>query len=152
MTDGSGEALIEAFAVSDMSHGVPLATTGRQSCGNAGAFFLDVGISSTHYIARFGGLDELSSEVLNADALALAPTYHRTRVVDGAMIERSHDAPDVLPHEDDGLPMGYPINPNAVIAAAFKAAGLAIPESPTAGSRLSVAPGRIIAAALRLQE
>src|SRR5262245_25353471 len=45
-SDADGQALIEAFSICDMAHGVPLATTtGRQSCGTAGAFFLDVGIS-----------------------------------------------------------------------------------------------------------
>src|SRR5262245_58721987 len=51
--DATGKALIEAFSISGMAHGVPLATTGGESCGAAGAFFLDVGISSTHDIARF---------------------------------------------------------------------------------------------------
>lgn len=151
-SDENGEALIEAFAVSNMSHGVPLATTGSQSCGNAGAFFLDVGISSTHHIARFWRLDDLTSEVLNSGALALAPTDHRTGVVDGAMIEGSDALADVLPPqdaEDDRFPTSYPVDPNAVIAAAFKAAGLAVPEGSTAGSTLSVAPGPIIAAALK---
>jgi feruloyl esterase len=151
-TDASGEVVIEAFAVSDMSHGVPLATTGRQSCGNAGPFFLDVGISSTHHIARFWGLDQSTIEVLDARAAALAPTDGRTLVVDGAMIEGSQALAGGLPFknpEDDRLPTGYPVDPNAVIAAAFKAAGLAVPEGPTAGSTLSVAPGPIIAAALK---
>jgi feruloyl esterase len=52
-SDANGEALIEAFSISGMAHGVPLATTGGESCGAAGAFFLEVGISSTHHIARF---------------------------------------------------------------------------------------------------
>ncbi len=36
-----------------------------------------------------------------------------------------------------------------MIAAAFKAAGLVVPERATAGSTLSVAPGPIIADALK---
>jgi feruloyl esterase len=153
-TDASGEALIEALSVSNMSHGVPLATTGRQGCGNAGAFFLDVGISSTHHIARFWGLDESIGEMLHAGASARTATERRTLVVDGAMTKGSHSPAGALPPEnpeDEGLPAGYPIDPNAVIAAAFKAAGLGIPETLTAppGSRPSVAPGPIIAAALK---
>jgi hypothetical protein len=68
------------------------------------------------------------------------------------MIEGSQALAGGLPFEnpeDDRLPTGYPVDPNAVIAAAFKAAGLAVPEGPTAGSTLSVAPGPIIAAALK---
>jgi hypothetical protein len=46
---------------------------------------------------------------------------------------------------------GYPLDPNVVIAAAFKAAGLPIPEIPTAplGATPRVAHGPIIAAALK---
>jgi hypothetical protein len=40
----NGKALIEAFSISGMVHGVPLATTRGESYGAAGAFFLDVGI------------------------------------------------------------------------------------------------------------
>jgi hypothetical protein len=44
----------------------------------------------------------------------------------------------------------YSLDPNAVIAAAFKAAGLPVPELPPApGSPHQVAPGPIIAAALK---
>jgi uncharacterized membrane protein len=152
-TDASGEALIEAFSVSNMAHGVPLATTGRQSCGNTGAFFLDVGISSTHHIARFWGLDDSTGEMLRAGVSDWAATDHRTVVADGAIIEGSLSPAYALLSEnvqDEPLPAGYPVDPNAVIAAAFKAAGLVVPESPTPpGSRLSVAPGPIIAAALK---
>jgi hypothetical protein len=57
-SDANGKALIEAFSKSGMAHGVPLATTTEERCGAAGAFFLDVGISSTHHIARFFRLHE----------------------------------------------------------------------------------------------
>ena len=45
----------------------------------------------------------------------------------------------------------YPFDPNAIIAAAFKAAGLPVPEIPTVppGTPPRVAPGPIIAAALK---
>src|SRR5215472_15874271 len=72
-TDANGKALIEAFSISNMAHGVPLATTGQQSCGTAGAFFLDVGISSTHHIARFWRLHESLGEMPHTAAPVLAP-------------------------------------------------------------------------------
>src|SRR6516165_889572 len=65
-SDTNGEALIEAFIIRGMAHGVPLATTGGESCGAAGAIFLDVGISSTHYVARFWQLDECLVEMPRA--------------------------------------------------------------------------------------
>src|SRR5439155_1177812 len=65
--DANGKVLIEAFSISGMAHGVPLATTtGGESCGAAGAFFLDVGISSTHHIARFWRLHESLVEMPHA--------------------------------------------------------------------------------------
>ncbi len=44
-----------------------------------------------------------------------------------------------------------PLDPNLAIAAAFRAAGLPVPEAPPsrAGATLRVAPGPIIAAALK---
>jgi poly(hydroxyalkanoate) depolymerase family esterase len=73
-SDAHGNALIEAFSINGMSHGVPLGTTaGGESCGAAGAFFLDVGISSTHHIARFWGLHASVVEKPRPVALASAP-------------------------------------------------------------------------------
>jgi len=68
--DANGEALIEAFSISGMAHGVPLATTTEESCGSVGAFFLDVRISSTHQIARFWRLRESLVEMPRAAAPA----------------------------------------------------------------------------------
>jgi feruloyl esterase len=152
----NGEALIEAFSISNMAHGVPLATTeGRQSCGTAGAFFLDVGISSTHHIARFWRLHEALVEMPHAAAPALAPiqipTDGRAFVIAGAAAEGSHSSVEASLAEGEERQRRYPLDPNAVIAAAFKAAGLAVPEIPTAagGATPLVAPGPIIAAALK---
>src|SRR5215475_1069288 len=67
-SDADGEALIEAFSISGMAHGVPLATTAEGGCGSAGAFFLDAGISSTQHIARFWRLHQLTVEMPRAAA------------------------------------------------------------------------------------
>jgi feruloyl esterase len=57
--DADGDAMIEAYFVRGMAHGVPVAsTTNADSCGASGAFFLDAGISSTHHIAGFWRLGE----------------------------------------------------------------------------------------------
>jgi hypothetical protein len=47
--------VVEFVTITGMAHGTPLAT-GSEGCGKAGAFLLDVGISSSHHIARFFGL------------------------------------------------------------------------------------------------
>jgi poly(hydroxyalkanoate) depolymerase family esterase len=154
-SDANGEVLIEAFTIRDMAHGVPLATTtGGERCGAAGAFFLDVGISSTHHIARFWRLHESLIERPCAAEPMSPPiqvsTDDRAFVIAGAAAEGSHSSAEPLLSEKERQ-TNYPLDPNAVIAAAFRAAGLAVPEAPTAplGVTPHVTPGPIIAAALK---
>jgi len=154
-SDTNGEALIEAFSISGMSHGVPLATAAEESCGSAGAFFLDVGISSTHHIARFWRLHESLVEMPRAAAPMSAPIQipadGRALVIAGAAAEGSHSSVEASLAEGEERQTRYPLDPNAVIAAAFKAACLPVPEIPTVppGATPRVAPGPIIAAALK---
>jgi hypothetical protein len=155
-SDPNDNALIEAFTINGMAHGVPLATTmGGERCGTAGAFFLDVGISSTHHIARFWRLHESLVEMPRAAAPMSAPIQipadGRALVIARAATESSHSLAEASLAEDEGRQTRYPLDPNVVIAAAFKAAGLPVPEIPTAppGATPRVAPGPIIAAALK---
>ncbi|MBV8823922.1 MAG: PHB depolymerase family esterase [Hyphomicrobiales bacterium] len=130
-SDAKGNALIEAVSIAGMAHGVPLATaTGAESCGAAGAFFLDVGISSTHQITRFWGLEESLGEQPRTAAPAPQVSAEAS-VAEGE--ERQSHAPD----------------PNDVIAAAFKAAGLSVPPQTSSGATRRADPGSIIAAALK---
>jgi len=151
-SDAKDEVVIEAFSISGMAHGVPLATTMEECCGSAGAFFLDVGISSTHHIARFWRLRESLVEMPRAAAPVSATvqisTDGRALVLAGAAAGGVHDSAEA---EDEKWQTCYPLDPNAVIAAAFKAAGLPVPEIPTVppGRPPRVAPGPIIAAALK---
>ena len=154
-SDANGKARVEAFLISGMAHGVPLATTPRgQSCGAAGAFFLDVGISSTHHIARFWRLHESLVEMPRAAPVS-APirvaTDGRAFVNSGAAAEGSHSSAEASFAEGEERQPNYPLDPNAVIAWAFKVAGLPVPEFPPAppGAPPRVAPGPIIAAALK---
>jgi feruloyl esterase len=154
-TDASDNTLIEAFSISGMTHGVPLATTtGGESCGAAGAFFLDVGISSTHHIARFWRLHESLVEMPRAASTTSAPiqfpTDGRALAIAGANTAGSQSLSEALHAEEDEPQARYPLDPNAVIAAAFKAAGLPVPEIPRApGATPRVGSGPIIAAALK---
>jgi pimeloyl-ACP methyl ester carboxylesterase len=154
--DANGKALIEAFSISGMAHGVPLATTkDGESCGAAGAFFLDVGISSTHHIARFWRLHESLVEIPRGAArvsvTSQIPTDDRAFVIAGAAAEGSHSTAEAFLAGGEEGQTRYALDPNVVIAAAFKAAGLPVPEIPTAppGAKPRVAPGPIIAAALK---
>ena len=151
--DANGQALIEAFSISGMAHGVPLATTGGESCGAAGVFFLDVGISSTHYIARFWQLDECLVEMPRAASTRSPaiqiPAEGRGLVLVGAPAAGSHSSAEGS--QNQRRQTQYPLDPNAVIAAAFRTAGLPVPEIPTLppGATPRVTPGPIIAAALK---
>jgi len=154
--NANGKAVIEAFSINGMAHGVPLATTtGGESSGTAGAFFLDVGISSTHHIARFWRLHESLVEMPRAAGAVSAPiqipTDGRAFVIAGAAAEGSHSSAEASLAECEERQTRYPLDPNVVIAAAFKAAGLPVPELPTAppGATPRVAPGPIITAALK---
>ncbi|MBR0695864.1 PHB depolymerase family esterase [Bradyrhizobium lablabi] len=154
-SDPNGEALIEAFSISGMAHGVPLATTTDESCGSAGAFFLDVGISSTHHIARFWCLHKSRVDLPDA-AVPVSATIQIANdggalVIAGAAAEGAHGSAEASLADDEERQSRYPLDPNAIIAAAFKAAGLPVPEIPAAlpGPSPRVAPGPIIAAALK---
>jgi hypothetical protein len=146
--------LIEEFTIRGMAHGVPLTTTGRETCGAPGAFFLDVGISSTHHIARFWRLHESLVEKPHAAASMPTPihisTGGRASTIVEATAEGSHRLAEP-PLAEEVRQTSYPFDPNTVIAGAFRAAGLPIPEVPKAplGATARVAPGPIIAAALK---
>jgi hypothetical protein len=114
-----------------------------------------VGISSTHHIARFWRLHESLVEMPRAAAPVSAPiqipTDGHAFVIAGAAAEGSHSSAEASLDEGEERQTRYPLDPNVVIAAAFKAAGLPVPEIPTAppGATPRVAPGPIITAALK---
>jgi poly(hydroxyalkanoate) depolymerase family esterase len=152
--DGNGNERIEAFFIDGMAHGVPLATIAEESCGNAGAFFVDAGISSTHHVARFWSLDESLVEVPRATVPAPAslqiPSSSRSVVLAETIAEHARSSAENAHEHGEQRQTRYSLDPNAVIAAAFKAAGLPVPEFPaTPGALPHVAPGPIIAAALK---
>ena len=82
------------------------------------------------------------------------PTEGGALVIAGTAAEGSHGSVEASLAEDaegEEWQTRYPLDPNAVIAAAFKAAGFAVPEIPPTppGAIPRVAPGPIIAAALK---
>jgi hypothetical protein len=79
------------------------------------------------------------------------PTGGHALVITEATAERPFSSAAASLAEDEQRQTPYPLDPNAVIAAAFKAAGLPVPEIPTAppGATQRVAPGPIIAAAFK---
>ena len=91
-----------------------------------GHFFLDVGISSTHHIARFWRLPESLVEMPRSTAPMSAPTEiptsGRAFVIAGAAGEGSHGSAEASLAQREEWRTYSPLDPNAVIAAAFKAA------------------------------
>ena len=53
----AGEDVIKLYTIPNMTHGTPLAAgSSDENCGVAGAFLLEVGISSSYHIAKFCNL------------------------------------------------------------------------------------------------
>jgi poly(hydroxyalkanoate) depolymerase family esterase len=140
--DANGETRLEAYSIEGMTHGVPLATVGVDACGNAGAFFLEAGISSTALIASFWGLDKAAARKRTAQ---MQPA---TRIAAEPALPPSPAVAEPLRAQNDDSAYGVrlAVDPGTVIEAAFKAAGLPLPERT--GGRL-VDPGAIISAALK---
>ncbi len=141
--DAAGQTRIELFNLSRIGHGVPLATSG-DSCGTPGPFFLDAGLSSTHRIAQFWGLDR--DQPLPRVSVAEVAAGSRVPVLNDVAAAGA-EAEDAVPLEiETTVGAQSSLNPNDVIAAAFQAAGLPAPAS--AGSK-RIDPAAIIAAALK---
>ena len=152
-TDADGDALIEAWSVNGMAHGVPLASGAGAEHGNAGAFFLEAGISSTQRIAQFWQLDDSSVEFPRVLATAPEPTQRhadsRALTVPTEDIALADDNAATFAENTASKAAAPSLDPSTVIAAAFKVAGLPAPAFGNATSTLAVAPGPIIDAALR---
>jgi poly(hydroxyalkanoate) depolymerase family esterase len=153
--DANGDAQIEAFLVNGMAHGVPLASTlGKNNCGVPGPFFFDAGISSTHHIAKFWHLGEAVAETSRAGAVS-APRSVKAESRDRAIAKAARDdasAESNAAHPADAAPdVRSLFDPNIAIAAAFKAAGLPVPDLPNASAATlaNVNPNPVIQAALK---
>jgi len=140
--DANGDIRLEAYTIAGMAHGAPLATVGADACGIAGPFFLDAGISSTARIARFWGLDTAAAPKRRAQmqpALSIAAE---------PALPPSPALAEPLRAQNDDIAHGGRLaaDPSRVIEAAFKAAGLPVPERT--GGRI-IDPAAMISAALK---
>jgi poly(hydroxyalkanoate) depolymerase family esterase len=154
-SDANGDAQIEAFLVNGMAHGVPLASTlGKNNCGATGPFFFDAGISSTHHIAKFWRLGEALAETSRGVAVS-APRSIKAENRDRAVAKAASDnasAESNPAHAANAAPdVRGLFDPNIAIAAAFKAAGLPVPDLPNASAATlaNVNPNPVIQAALK---
>jgi poly(hydroxyalkanoate) depolymerase family esterase len=65
-----GKDVIEFYRIAGMGHGVPVAPP----VGNAGAFFLDVGLSSSARLVSFWGIADRPAAMTATETPAVAPT------------------------------------------------------------------------------
>ncbi|MFH0302286.1 PHB depolymerase family esterase [Bradyrhizobium sp. 31Argb] len=57
--DSNGETVVESYTITGMAHGTPLGIAANdERYGEAGAFLIEAGISSSYHIANFFGLTE----------------------------------------------------------------------------------------------
>ena len=147
--DPDGNAVIEAFSIGGMGHGVPLGSViGEETCGAVGPFFLEAGISSTHRIAAFWRLDQDLARTPRPSMTAAASSQTRTIRPGLAAASGASYQPAEASVESNAEQLAHrAYDPNPVIAAAFKAAGLPLPKLPNASS--GFASGPIIEAALK---
>jgi poly(hydroxyalkanoate) depolymerase family esterase len=148
----AGDNVIEAITIDGMGHGVPLATgSGSERAGNAGAFHLDVGVSSSHHIVRFWGLENKRASALaraeakDHAAANPAPIVLEPRVP--LMAARADASSEGKLNGNESRPAAH--DPHGVIAAALQAAGILGSGAATGDRAGPLDPSGVITAALR---
>ncbi len=137
--DKDGNCQIEAITIVGMGHGVPVATQhSATACGVPGPYFLDVGIPSTLHIAEYFGVGVVIDGGERAPNIEWETAMSANARAEGNARQRDNAY---------GRGQAGPFDPNDVIAAAFKAAGLPVPTSPSA--RGGVDPNAIVEATLK---
>jgi feruloyl esterase len=116
--NAQGEDLIESYAIPTMAHGTPLSVgPADDQCGAAGAFLLEVGISSSYHIAKFWGLAShhaAAKDRKSAESVA--------RRLPGIANDERPEKPSFA--HAAGAPRSLPVDIRAVITQALKSAGL----------------------------
>ncbi len=108
-----GEVLVEAFDITGMGHGTPIATKAGgadEGVGVPGPYILDAGISSTYHIASTWGL--------------LGPVSQRQRAASSPGPQAARPSSSRDKSNRDNAKGSGGIDPGAIIARALRAAGL----------------------------
>ncbi len=133
-----GDNLVEAYTITGMAHGVPIDPHGKEGCGAAAPFILDMGISSTQHIAGFWGLTNQTPKTSGASQrpAQIVPTMHdqesgrEVRIdtgSEGDTLAADHSASaQPAPQEwaTHGGSAGPGLDLQGIIATSLKAAGL----------------------------
>lgn len=118
--DAAGRTVVEDHRIAGMGHGTPIATRGAEAGGTAGAYMLDVGISSTRRIAAFWGI---APTPVAAIAPAPAPSHVEPAPVAPSRVESTATRrPQRLRPEPAARPESGGVA--AIIDDALRAAGL----------------------------
>jgi poly(hydroxyalkanoate) depolymerase family esterase len=138
----TGADVIEAYIISGMGHGVPLAPgDGADHCGHAGAFHLDVGLSSSSQIVKFWGIaadrPAMSFEVVGTPGSGIPLSVPARPVVGGVDVPapQTTRAEPIAPRLDqfastaEGRSDAHvdPFDPRHVITATLQKVGLHVP-------------------------
>jgi poly(hydroxyalkanoate) depolymerase family esterase len=90
--DAAGRVVLEDYLIAGMGHGTPIATVGDEAAGVAGAYMLDVGLSSTYRIAASWGIVPATAPTVRpADrgepqsTPAAPPAFDPARVINDAL-------------------------------------------------------------------
>jgi poly(hydroxyalkanoate) depolymerase family esterase len=118
----AGDELIEAYTITNMAHGTPLAVGEADgACGTPGPFLLEVGISSSYHIAKFFGI-AVPRDRAAKNIVELSPTAAHFAPADPEL------EGEILDKDDEPLwqqePKPHRPNIGAIINGALKAAGL----------------------------
>jgi len=117
-----GDELIEAYTITNMAHGTPLAIGEAEgACGTPGPFLLPVGISSSYHIAKFFGIAAARAPV-ERNIVELSPAPHRIKGAEPVL------EGEILDKDDEPIRQQTPTPPlpeiGAIINNALRAAGL----------------------------
>jgi len=117
-----GDELIEAYTITNMAHGTPLAIGEAEgACGTPGPFLLAVGISSSYHIAKFFGIAAARAPV-ERNIVELSPAPHRIKGAEPVL------EGEILDKDDEPIRQQTPTPPlpeiGAIINNALRAAGL----------------------------
>ena len=118
----AGDELIEAYTITNMAHGTPLAIGEAEgACGAPGPFLLPVGISSSYHIAKFFGIAVARASV-ERNMVKLSPAPHQIKGAEPVL------EGEILDKDDEPIRQQEPTPPlpdiGAIINNALRAAGL----------------------------
>lgn len=126
-----GRIRVEDHRIAGMGHGVPLSPgAGEDCCGEAGAYMLDVGVSSTHGILAFWGLEDAPAEAprpIRVPSAGVLVVNEAGEVFNGPRPDFATSQPEARPESRaNEAPPKRPggLDIAAIIEAAHRAAGL----------------------------